>query len=62
MIFFVTLPSETKEDMNRTLISLLAACSMPATMLGWGQKGHDVTAAIAERHLTPAARAMLVSR
>lgn len=58
MIFFVTLPSETKEDMNRTLISLLAACSMPATMLGWGQKGHDVTAAIAERHLTPAARAM----
>lgn len=23
-------------------------------VLGWGQKGHDVTAAIAERHLTPA--------
>ncbi|MGM9863596.1 MAG: S1/P1 nuclease [Lepagella sp.] len=44
--------------MNRTLISLLAACSMPATMLGWGQKGHDVTAAIAERHLKPAVRAM----
>ena len=28
---------------------------------GWGQKGHDVTAAIAERHLTPAARAAVDS-
>lgn len=27
----------------------------------WGQKGHDVTAAIAERHLTPAARAAVDS-
>lgn len=26
---------------------------------GWGQKGHDVTAAIAERHLTPQAKAAI---
>ncbi len=26
---------------------------------GWGQKGHDVTAAIAEQHLTPEAQAMV---
>lgn len=29
--------------------------------LGWGQKGHDVTACIAERHLTPQAAAMVDS-
>lgn len=27
------------------------------TAFGWGQKGHDVTAYIAEQHLTPAAKA-----
>lgn len=40
--------------MNRLL--LLAgtfAFTIPAA-LGWGQKGHDTVAAIAERHLTPA--------
>lgn len=30
-------------------------------MFGWGQKGHDTTAAIAEAHLTPATRAVLDS-
>ncbi len=30
-------------------------------MFGWGQKGHDTTAAIAEAHLTPATRATLDS-
>ena len=29
------------------------------TSFGWGQKGHDVTAAIAEKHLTPEAREMV---
>lgn len=29
------------------------------TGFGWGQKGHDVTAAIAEAHLTPEAEAMI---
>lgn len=44
--------------MNKPLISLLTLLALPASMLGWGQKGHDVTAAIAERHLSPQARAM----
>lgn len=37
------------------IVSVLlgAVCSFQA--FGWGQKGHDVTAAIAEAHLTPAA-------
>ncbi len=40
-----------------TAIILLAAL----TARPWGQKGHDVTAAIAERHLTPTARAAVDS-
>ena len=35
-----------------TLILSLAVIQAAA----WGQKGHDVTAAIAERHLTPATK------
>lgn len=31
--------------------------TMSASAFGWGQKGHDVTAFIAEKHLTPAAKA-----
>lgn len=58
MFFFVTLLSQTKIDMNKCIISLMTALATPAFMFGWGQKGHDVTAAIAERHLTPAAKAM----
>lgn len=37
------------------LIPLIALSSL--TAFGWGQKGHDVTATIAEHHLTPAAKA-----
>lgn len=44
--------------MKKTIFGLIATLTMPATMLAWGQKGHDVTAAIAERHLSPAAKAM----
>ena len=33
--------------------SMFALAALPS--FGWGQKGHDVTAALAERHLTPAA-------
>lgn len=47
------------------LISATAAAAalLPAwtDALAWGQKGHDTTAAIAERHLTPAAKAALDS-
>lgn len=33
---------------------LMAAACLQA--MAWGQKGHDVTAYIAEQHLTPATR------
>lgn len=38
------------------IISICVGC-LPLCF-GWGQKGHDVTAAIAENHLTPRAQAM----
>lgn len=45
---------------NRILLTLCAALfSMSA--FGWGQKGHDVVAFIAEQHLTPATRAAVDS-
>lgn len=37
-----------------TTLLLCLVCAVAS--YGWGQKGHDVVAAIAERHLTPAAR------
>lgn len=40
-----------------TLLSCALLSVFPA--FGWGQKGHDVTAAIAENHLTPRAAAMV---
>ena len=40
---------------------LVAAAVMPVSSWGWGQKGHDVTAYIAERHLTPATAAAVDS-
>ncbi len=41
-------------------ITLLCALSTLSAW-GWGQKGHDVTAAIAERHLTPVTEAKVDS-
>jgi hypothetical protein len=42
---------------------LLVAALLPMALVGfcWGQKGHDVTVHIAERHLTPAAQAAVDS-
>ena len=40
---------------NLLLIPLIAL--MPLSAFSWGQKGHDTTASIAERHLTPATQA-----
>ena len=46
--------------MKKLIITLLAA--LPALLASaWGQKGHDVTAYIAERHLTPVTRAAVDS-
>ena len=40
--------------MKRLLITLIALCSSLASF-GWGQKGHDIVAYIAECNLTPKA-------
>lgn len=42
-------------------ILAVAVCQIALCAWGWGQKGHDVTACIAERHLTPAAKAAVGS-
>lgn len=42
---------------KKSILSLGLLLTLPATAFGWGQKGHDVTAFIAEKHLTPAAKA-----
>ncbi|MCM1489891.1 MAG: S1/P1 nuclease [Muribaculum sp.] len=47
--------------MNKTLLSLGIMLSMATSAFGWGQKGHDVTAYIAEQHLTPTAKAAVDS-
>ncbi len=46
--------------MKRYLI-LISMAAAVLNVFAWGQKGHDVTAAIAERHLTPAAKAAVDS-
>ena len=39
----------------KNLIILLSCLLFAGSVYGWGQKGHDVTAYIAECHLTPEA-------
>lgn len=46
--------------MKRSFISIFMS-AMAVTAFGWGQKGHDVTAYIAENHLTPVTRAAVDS-
>lgn len=47
----------------KSLKSLVAivAVTTPLLLSAWGQKGHDVTAHIADRHLTPATRTVVDS-
>lgn len=45
--------------LRNIIAAAMAAGALSA--FAWGQKGHDVTAAIAERHLTPRARAAVDS-
>lgn len=42
---------------TRRLVAVAAGALTCLSALAWGQKGHDVTAAIAENHLTPATAA-----
>lgn len=46
--------------MKRSLISIFMSVAA-VSAFGWGQKGHDVTAFIAENHLTPTTRAAVDS-
>ena len=47
--------------MKKHLLSLAVLSLCVLSSWAWGQKGHDVTAAIAEAHLTPAAKAAVDS-
>lgn len=48
------------KTLKSIIVSLMiGTASVP--MFGWGQKGHDVTAYIAEQHLTPATKAAVDS-
>lgn len=42
--------------MKKLILSLLIIASIPSTVFGWGQKGHDVIANIAEKHLSKNAK------
>lgn len=39
--------------MKKTILVSVLLCAGSQIAFGWGQKGHDVTAALAEKHLTP---------
>lgn len=47
--------------MHKYILATLAAAAVSLSAFGWGQKGHDVTAYIAETHLTPATKAAVDS-
>ena len=40
-----------------SLVAAMSALSFPAAALAWGNEGHEIVAAIAQRYLTPEARA-----
>lgn len=44
---------------KRILLSSSLLCMAVSTVFGWGQKGHDTTAFIAENHLTPYTKAIV---
>lgn len=47
--------------MKRNFLLLIAALFCTAQAFAWGQKGHDVTAFIAENHLTDNAKSKIVA-
>lgn len=55
------LDQKTMKKPLRSLLSVAMLIAVVANAFAWGQKGHDVTACIAERHLTPAAKAAVDS-
>ena len=46
---------------NKILLNVALICACSLNALGWGQKGHDTTAYIAEQHLTDATKAAIDS-
>ncbi len=61
--FFVSLLKISHPMITSSLrFALSSLCVLSCSLaFGWSQKGHDVTAHIAERHLTPAAKAAVDS-
>lgn len=53
VISLILYNKNTRKMKKTLLIITIGLCSISA--FGWGQKGHDVTASIAESHLTPTA-------
>lgn len=47
--------------MNKILLAAALITSTAIQALAWGQKGHDITASIAQQHLTPATQAAVDS-
>ncbi|MDE6369294.1 MAG: S1/P1 nuclease [Muribaculaceae bacterium] len=47
--------------MKKSIVSSLLATAICLNAFAWGQKGHDVTAYIAEQHLTPTTKAAVES-
>ena len=47
--------------MKRNFLLLIAALFCTAQAFAWGQKGHDVTAFIAENHLTDNAKSKIMA-
>ena len=47
--------------MKKSILTLVLLTAVCLNTFAWGQKGHDVTAYMAEQHLTPAARAAVES-
>ena len=47
--------------MKKSILSIVVATMTVVNVFGWGQKGHDVVAYIAEQHLTPKTKAIVDS-
>lgn len=47
--------------MKKSILSIVVATMTVVNVFGWGQKGHDVVAYIAEQHLTPKTKAVVDS-
>lgn len=61
MYFCINILTDKIQKIMKKIITVVVAACFALTSYAWGKKGHDVTASIAERHLTPEARALVDS-